>query len=133
MSKTDAKSKHFRGLGGCAQGKNVESFDHVKKDLKIEDEGAAEKDPAFFLKTEGLSEDMKRVMAKLYTPDALKASRLPISWCSSESRHRTGASRVHASRMLAIDMPDCSTQGTSTCGMLLTCVSACQANVAAGI
>ena len=55
----------------------MESFDHVKKDLKIEEEGAAEKDPAFFLKTEGLSEDMKRVMAKLYTPDALKASHLP--------------------------------------------------------
>ena len=60
-----------------AQGRNVESFDHVKKDLKIEDENAAEKDPAFFLKTEGLSEDMKRVMAKLYTPDALKATLPP--------------------------------------------------------
>ncbi len=56
----------------------MESFDHVKKELKIEEEGEAEKDPAFFLKTEGLSEDMKRVMAKLYTPDALKASRLPV-------------------------------------------------------
>ena len=55
------------------QGRNVESFDHVKRDLKIEDEDEAAKDPAFFLKTEGLSEDMKRVMAKLYTPDALKA------------------------------------------------------------
>ena len=54
----------------------MESFDHVKKELKIEEEGEAEKDPAFFLKTEGLSEDMKRVMAKLYTPDALKASHL---------------------------------------------------------
>ncbi len=58
------------------QGRNVEGFDHVKKDLKIEEEGEAEKDPAFFLKSEGLSEDMKRVMAKLYTPEALKASRL---------------------------------------------------------
>ena len=37
----------------------MESFDHVKKELKIEEEGEAEKDPAFFLKTEGLSEDMK--------------------------------------------------------------------------
>ena len=55
----------------------MESFDHVKKDLKIIEDGEAEKDPAFFLKTEGLSEDMKRVMAKLYTPDALKASHLP--------------------------------------------------------
>lgn len=73
--------KHREGCGGCAQGRNVESFDHVKKDLKIEEEGAAEKDPAFFLKTEGLSEDMKRVMAKLYTPDALKASRL-LRYCS---------------------------------------------------
>ncbi len=58
------------------QGRNVEGFDHVKKDLKIEEEGEAEKDPAFFLKSEGLSEDMKRVMAKLYTPEALKARRL---------------------------------------------------------
>ncbi|CAL5224657.1 g7376 [Coccomyxa viridis] len=55
------------------EGRNVESFDHVKKDLKIIEDGEAEKDPAFFLKTEGLSEDMKRIMAKLYTPDALKA------------------------------------------------------------
>ena len=54
------------------QGRNVESFDHVRKDLKVEDEDEAAKDPAFFLKSEGLSEDMKRVMAKLYTPDALK-------------------------------------------------------------
>ena len=54
------------------QGRNVESFDHVQKDLKVEDEDEAAKDPAFFLKSEGLSEDMKRVMAKLYTPDALK-------------------------------------------------------------
>ena len=76
--------QHREGCGDCAQGRNVESFDHVKKDLKIEEEGAAEKDPAFFLKTEGLSEDMKRVMAKLYTPDALKASHL-----SSHCFHRT--------------------------------------------
>ena len=54
------------------QGRNVESFDHVQRDLKVEDEDEAAKDPAFFLKSEGLSEDMKRVMAKLYTPDALK-------------------------------------------------------------
>ena len=58
--------------GYMLQGRNVESFDHVQKDLKVEDEDEAAKDPAFFLKTEGLSEDMKRVMAKLYTPDALK-------------------------------------------------------------
>lgn len=66
-------------IASVAQGRNVENFDHVKMDLKIEDEDAAEaaaKDPATFLKTEGLSEDMKRVMAKLYTPDALKASPL---------------------------------------------------------
>ena len=57
------------------QGRNVESFDHVKRDLRIEDDDAARaaaEDPATFLKTDGLSEDMKRVMAKLYTPDALK-------------------------------------------------------------
>ena len=58
-----------------AQGRNVESFDHVQKHLKVEDEDEAAKDPAFFLKSEGLSEDMKRVMAKLYTPDALKVHR----------------------------------------------------------
>lgn len=57
------------------QGRNVESFDHVKRDLRVEDDDAARaaaEDPATFLKTDGLSEDMKRVMAKLYTPDALK-------------------------------------------------------------
>ena len=57
------------------QGRNVESFDHVKRDLRIENDDAARaaaEDPATFLKTDGLSEDMKRVMAKLYTPDALK-------------------------------------------------------------
>ena len=69
----------LKKLFALPQGRNVESFDHVKKDLKIEEEGEAEKDPAFFLKTEGLSEDMKRVMAKLYTPDALKAGRLQSS------------------------------------------------------
>ena len=53
------------------QGRNVESFDHVKRDLRIEDDDAARaatEDPATFLKTDGLSEDMKRVMGQALYP-----------------------------------------------------------------
>ncbi|BDA49532.1 Peptidyl-prolyl cis-trans isomerase-like 2 [Coccomyxa sp. Obi] len=58
------------------QAKNLENFDHVKKNLSLEDAdalAAQEADPMFSIKTEGLSEDMKRVMSKLNTADATKA------------------------------------------------------------
>lgn len=60
------------------QGKNLEQFDHVKKNLSLQDAdelAAQEADPMFTIKSEGLSEDMKRIMAKLNTDDAAKVSK----------------------------------------------------------
>ncbi len=62
------------------QGKNLENFDHVKKNLSLQDAdelAAQEADPMFSIKAEGLSEDMKRVMSKLNTADAAKARLSP--------------------------------------------------------
>jgi hypothetical protein len=58
------------------QGRILDDFDHVKRDLHIGDEAAAAAaaaDPMHLLHAQGLSEDMKRVMAKLNTADAHQA------------------------------------------------------------
>ena len=65
---------------GIVQGRNLDDFDHVKRDLRLEDEAAAAAaaaDPMNALNQQGLSEDMKRVMAKLGTADAGKARAHP--------------------------------------------------------
>jgi hypothetical protein len=49
----------------------------VKKNLSLQDPdelAAQEADPMFSLNAQGLSEDMKRVISKLNTEDAAKAS-----------------------------------------------------------
>lgn len=55
----------------AVQGKNIESFDHVKHDLNA-GEGGEEADGLSNIKTEGMSEDMQRMMNKLNTPAAAK-------------------------------------------------------------
>ena len=58
-----------------AQGKNLDDFDHVKKDLQLTDTdelAAQQADPMYALNEQGLSEDMKRVIAKLNSSDASK-------------------------------------------------------------
>ena len=60
----------------CAQGKNLDEFDHVKKDLRLmnaEELAAQQADPMHALNAQGLSEDMKRVMAKLNSAAASQA------------------------------------------------------------
>lgn len=77
------------------QAKNLENFDHVKKNLSLEDAdalAAQEADPMFSIKAEGLSEDMKRVMSKLNTADATKVclvlrSRLSYFTCAKASSY----------------------------------------------
>ncbi len=57
----------------CAQGKNLSEFDHVKRGLAlVGEEELAEQaaDPMFGIKVDGLSDDVKRAMAKLNSADA---------------------------------------------------------------
>lgn len=59
-----------------AQGKNLSEFDHVKRGLAlVGEEELAEQaaDPMFGIKVDGLSDDVKRAMAKLNSADAAQA------------------------------------------------------------
>ena len=76
------------GVGrACAQGKNLDDFDHVRKDLRLmdaEELAAQQADPMHALNAQGLSEDMKRVMAALNSAGASKAC---ICWTGSPCKH----------------------------------------------
>lgn len=89
-------------VGSCGlQAKNLENFDHVKKNLSLEDAdalAAQEADPMFSIKTEGLSEDMKRVMSKLNTADAVKVYPVLRSFLCCYTAPRSPA-HVHSSLM----------------------------------
>ena len=90
-----------------AQGKNLDEFDHVKNDLRLTDAeelAAQQADPMYALNAQGLSEDMKRVMAKLNSADASKArpqSSVPQYTCSVDAPCKgrcvpAGPGSVHA-------------------------------------
>ena len=64
------------------QGRIVDQFDHVKHERVIDDAEVdkATQDPLSMLKTEGISEDMQRVLQKLHTPAATQVCRSSQSY-----------------------------------------------------
>lgn len=62
-------------LTGKLQGRNLAKFDHIKNDRQLvsaEDKAAQQADPSFSLKH--MSEDTRRVMAKLNSADSATVS-----------------------------------------------------------
>lgn len=89
----------------------MEQFDHVKKNLSLQDAdelAAQEADPMFSIKAEGLSEDMKRVMSKLNTADATKARPYYYSYYHRVNKRRPEGIG-HTPRLSASHRPYCQT------------------------